>query len=80
MFLYTLHKEYPEVHPADTEHIAAFIDIAEMPDVIKSANERRFLASVKKDIHEILSNYTTTHTLPVKETVDVLEVDIRVER
>lgn len=80
MFLYTLCKEYPEVNPTDKRHIAAFIDLDKAVEYIQNIAEKEFLLQVQKEIKKILIIQKKTVTLPITETVDVLEVDIGVER
>ncbi len=80
MFLYTLHKEYPEVNPTDKRHIAAFIDLEKVVEYIQNKDEKEFLISIQHEIQKILKAHKKITTLPVNETVDVIEIDIGIER
>lgn len=80
MFLYTLHKEYSEINPTDIRHIAAFIDLDKASDIIQNKEERKFLISIQHEIQKTLTAHKKITTLPINETVDVIEVDVGVER
>lgn len=80
MFLYILTKEYLEVHPTDKRHIAAFIDLHKAEKYMQSKEEKRFFLQVKDEILQTLLAHKELDNLSIKETIDVTEVDIGVER
>lgn len=64
MFLYIIDKEYNKLlQPSDKWHIAAFIDISKIPNVIQSKKEKDFFSYIQKDIEEIINMYTNNTLL-----------------
>lgn len=80
MFLYTIYKEYSKLQPSDIRHIAAFIELNKAVDIMQSTEEKAFLKYIQEEIQEVLNTHKNLTTLPIKETADVTQVDVGVER
>jgi len=74
MLLWTTHKKHKGLKPTDSRHIAAFIDIQKVPEILQSEEEKTFLWSIQEEIQEILNTYNN-ETLPIKNIGNVIKVD-----